>query len=128
MSDQGDKIIHLAREMLRGNQNSEQAVQPSSIIEDRHTSSIKAAALTALIAAFGSASLTHLIDEMRRPMNRYERIEIEALMFYAARQNASTEKAIQHDIEQDLSLSATNDLNALDYRRVRDYLREKIRN
>lgn len=126
MSDQGEKIIHLAREMLRGGQEIETRIKAKDEHAAQKLSVIKAAALTALVASLGSASLTHLIDESRRPINRYERVEIEALMFYAAKRKSLTEAEILHDIETSLALPSIMDMSALDYRRVRDYLREKI--
>lgn len=125
MSDQGEKIIHLAREMLRGSHEIE-TTKPKDVPDNKKMSAIKIAALSALVASLGGASLTHLIDEARRPINRYERIEIEALMFYAVKKKLLTQEALHHEIEAALSLSSVTDMTALDYRRVRDYLRERI--
>lgn len=124
MSDQSEKIIHLAREMLRD--GNDQATTRTNAFESQRRTSIKAAAFTALLTAFGSASLTHFVDEMRRPINRYERIEINALIYYAARENARTVADIQNDLERDLAVTSLEALSAAEYRRVRDYLRDKI--
>ncbi|MGE4351028.1 MAG: hypothetical protein AB7E52_02445 [Bdellovibrionales bacterium] len=126
MSDQGEKIIHLAREMLRDGREPENKSYKESICESHNLFTLKAAALTAMIASFGSASVTHLIDEIRRPMNRYERVEIEALLFYAAKQRAMSQAEIAKQIEKHLSLTSIMDSCALDYKRIRDYLREQI--
>ena len=125
MSEQADKIIRLAREMLRDNNDNVTFRDDGKAV--KRLTGIKVAAFTALLAAFGSASLTHMIDEMRRPINRYERVEIEALIFYAAREQARSIHDIQNEIEQDLALSSINGISAADYRRIRDYLRKKIK-
>ncbi|MDD3183069.1 MAG: hypothetical protein PHD48_09745 [Alphaproteobacteria bacterium] len=128
MSDQGEKIIHLAREMLRENHEMvPHAKFGNCPPTTKHAVTLKIAAITAIISAFGGASLASLVDEMRRPINRYEQVEIEALIFYAARQNALTKDAVKNETEKALALTSILDINAMDYRRVRDYLREKIK-
>jgi len=126
MSDQGDKIIHLAREVLRSGRLAEAYDGKQALQAESKMLSIKAAALAALLSAFGSATLTHLIEENRRPVSRYERVEIDALIFYAARQKAITEDSLRQDLKSNLSLTSMNDLSVFDYRRIRDYLWERI--
>lgn len=126
MSDQGDKIIHLAREMLRSRP---QTIHDSAAARQEHNANylaIKAAAIAALVASFGSVSLTHMIEESRRPMNHYERVEIEALVFYATKQGVVNEKTLQQEITTLLSVPSLKDMTVFDYRRVRDYLRDRI--
>jgi len=126
MSDQGEKIIHLAREVLRSGRLAEITdSQPDHKAESKMLS-IKATALAALIAAFGGASLTHIVEETRRPINRYERVEIDALLFYASRQASLPEESLRKDMQTNLALTSMNDLSAFDYKRIREYLWARI--
>lgn len=127
MSDRGAKIVHLAQELLRDGTagNIPENKQPSDLSPDsirEKSEAIKAACLAALIAALGSAGVTHAVDEMKRPINRYERVEIEALVFYAARQLGRNETDVRNEIQKNLSVGSVQDFTADDYRRVRDYL------
>lgn len=125
MSDQGDKIIHLAREVLKNGCLGSEPAMSDERPEGRMLT-VKATALAALLAAAGSASLTHLVEEARRPISRYERVEIEALVFYTSRQMAISEDTLRHEIRSFLSLNSLADITVHDYKRVRNYLWERI--
>ena len=127
MSDQGEKIIHLAREVLRSGHLTEGFEGLHAMRAEAKTITIKAAALAALLAALGGAGITHLIEDTYRPANRYERVEIDALMLFAAKQNAMPEETLRQETLASLSLTSTQNLTVQEYIRVREYLRDRIR-
>lgn len=60
-----------------------------------------------------------------RPANRYECVEIEALIFYTARESKIEETALRGKICADLKIESLNDLSLEDYTKIRDYLWEE---
>jgi len=122
MSDRGEKIVSLAHELLQNGQLCR--AQASNVRKQAKEKSLalKAACMAALLTATASSSVGHFIHEAGRPINRYERFEIEALVFYAARESRTPEQALRAEIQKALHLSSLHDITAMDYRRVRDYL------
>jgi hypothetical protein len=119
MNDRGEKIITLAREMLRtefpNHRFAEAPVQKTQI-------SLKTLYLTVFLTAFSSGALTTALDEARRPINRQERVELDALLFYTARKTSTDEDAVRRDVMERFSLQGLNNLKVYDYHRARDYL------
>lgn len=127
MSDQSEKIIHLAREILSSERSALHAETATTKEQtDPQMISIRAACLAAVAAVFGGASFTHMIDEMRRPVTRFEQVEINALVFYAAREKATSEEAVRNDIQETLQLKSLENISAHEYKRVRNYLWERL--
>ena len=127
MSDQGEKIIHLAREVLRNGHLSDTFEGMHAMRAESKRLSVKAAALAALLAALGGAGIMHVIDDNYRPANRYERVEIDALLLLAAKQNAMPEETLINETLSSLSLHSMQDLSVQEYIRIREYLRDRIR-
>lgn len=119
MNDRGEKIVALAREMLRTDVP-EIAARPTPGV------SFKVLFLTTALAAAAGGAVTSTAYELKRPLNRYEKVELDALVFYAARLKGVSEDSLRHDVETHFSVESFNDLTAYDYRLARDYLRGKI--
>ena len=87
--------------------------------------SFKTLCLATMIAASGGAMVTSWVHEQERPLNRYEKIEIEALVFFAAQRNGIDETALRHDTAAKLGLFRLDDLTAADFPTARRYLQER---
>ena len=122
MNDRGEKIINLAREMLRAEQGPE-AREP----DPRPSIPFRVLCITAILAALGGSTVAQLIDEGRRPITRPEKVELDALVFYAARVKGLNEDNLRQDVESRTGVSDFADLNERDYRLARNYLQDKIR-
>jgi hypothetical protein len=122
MNDRGEKIVNLAREMLRA----EMTVDPPELAA-RVPISFKALCFTAILAALGGSAVTGWIGDARRPLTRYERVQLDALVFYAARQEGADEGALRREIENRVGASDFGDFTERDFRIARNYLQEKIR-
>jgi len=120
MDDRGDKIINLAREMLRADVVME-AVEPSP----KTTVSFKVLCLATMLTALGSSAVTEWASEARRPINRYEKTELKALVFYAARLNGVTEDMVWQGVEDRLGIVSFDDLTEQDFTIARRYLQDK---
>src|ERR1700735_4741207 len=94
MDDRGDTIIPLARELLRDNELG-QSPEPA----EKPPISFRVLCFTAMLAAAGSSVVTDYLAEAHRPLNRYEKVELDALIFYAARHKNTDEAAIRHQVE-----------------------------
>ncbi len=122
MNDRGEKIVILAQEMLRsGNLGSPRHLQNKKSKSEKIVA-LKAACLAAIVSATGSAALTHIIHENNRPANRYEIVEIDALVFYTARELNIAETLIREDVNGAVGLSQEKTYSVSDYRRARNYL------
>jgi len=62
-----------------------------------------------------------------RLANKYERTEIDALIFYTARENKIEESFLRNSIYNDLDIKTLDNLNLVDYTKIRSYLWEKAK-
>lgn len=124
MDDRGEKIVTLARAVLHSG-------CPEDVVHHHDTPSndkpFKALCVTALLAAIGSSAITSWADEQNRPISHYEMVEIDALVFYAARQNFMDETSLRQEVTAALNIPNMKVMNVSEYSEVRDYLRNKIR-
>ena len=119
MSDQGQKIVFLAQELLKtGVPDHADYKKPPSI-----TMTFKTLCLTAL-AADGSL-VTSLMHEEDRRLNRYEKMEIDALLFYVSKMKGIDEENLRHDVEKQTGIISLDDLTANQFPAIRLYLQEK---
>jgi hypothetical protein len=122
MYDRGEKIVSLAREMLRaeelGHTPNFSAAPPISF---------KVLCFAAMLAALGGSAVTEFANEARRPLNRYERVELDALVFYAARLKGENEEAVRKEVESRVGVGDFADFTERDYQLAKDYLRASIR-
>lgn len=122
MSDRGEKIVNLAREMLRAEQTPNAAEMSEKI-----SAPFRAFCIATIVAALGSACVTNYFSENRRPISRYERVELEALVFYAARIKGMNEDVLRQEVENRVGINDFGDFSVRDYRSAKNYLQSKIR-
>ena len=120
MNDQGALITRMATEMLKAGvpMDYPDAPPPQSI-------NLKTLYLTAIIAAAGGGFMTTELQNRDRPVSRYEKIEIEALIFYTAQTKGIDQTQLRHEVEQKTGVSSLNDLTSAEFPAVRRYLQEK---
>lgn len=124
MDDRGEKIVSLARAVLHsGCANNDDF--PSHV--QKRAIPLKTLYLTALLTAVGSSAVTTWANENHRPISHYEMVEIDALVFYTARQNMRDEESIRQEVKADLNIPDLKTLTVREYLNVRDYLRDRIR-
>lgn len=123
MTDRNEKIISLAREMLRSDMVTKQQVPR----EDKRKFSLRLVCLTTILTAAGSSAATGWLIESHRPINRYERTELDALIFYAAHEKNLDESALRREVAAYLSLDNLEDLNFAAFREARAYLQNRAR-
>ncbi len=120
MSDRGEKIISLAREMLR----SDVVFEPAPP-EPKVSISFKILCLATVLTAVSSYAVTKWSEQNHRPLNHYEKTELNALVFYAARLKGMSEENLRHEVESKLGVASFDDLTAHDFTVARRYLQEK---
>ncbi len=113
MDDRGVKIVSLAREMMRN----EAYHSPTSA--PHITMSFKVLVLTTLMTAFGSSALTELVIEENRPINHYEKTELDALVFYIAHLKGIEETALRQQIASRFGIARFDEITEQDFRNVR---------
>jgi hypothetical protein len=127
MNDRSEKIVSLAQELLTtktGTNFLHESTSASTI--GKGASAFKTFLLATLLTAFGSAFTTHTVDQMRRPLTRYERVELDALLYYASILNAQQENALRQNLLNVLARQHMDDLTFVDFRRARSYLLARI--
>lgn len=119
MRDTGDKIVHLAREILDNERTPD--TQNFTGYNPRLIT-MRTACIAAMASAFGATGLTCIVSELHRPVSRYEQFEIDALVFYLAREKNVSQEQMRADIMNNLELKSIHNVNVYDYRRIRNYL------
>lgn len=119
MMDQGEKIVTMARELLR----SDTFVEPESSFT-KISLSFKALCLATILAAIGGSGITLLASETWRPLNRYERTELNALFYYAALKKGLNEKALRREVQAEFGFHNLDDMTRYDYLITRRHLQE----
>jgi hypothetical protein len=123
MQDRGDKIVTLAREILRSDELP--ALPQEETNTTKITLSFKMLCLATMLSAAGSSAITGLVIETRRPLNHYEKTELDALVFYAARQNGLDEDHLRHEVLAMLKLSSFEAMTERDFMAARNFLHDK---
>ncbi|MFA4993901.1 MAG: hypothetical protein WC521_01155 [Bdellovibrionales bacterium] len=121
MEDKGEKIIFLARELLESNAVEAPVVKKSINI----TMSFKTLCFTTLLAATGGNVISTYVHEQSRPLNRYEKVELQALVYYAAKIHGISESFLREDVERQVGVDHFDDMTAKDFLTARRYLQEK---
>lgn len=119
MDDRGEKIINMAREMLRSG-----VVAPPSSTDNKFLS-FKALCLATALAAFSGSAVTAWACETRRPLNHYEKTELNALIFYAARLKGINEDILRRDVEDTIGVGSFDDMTQSDFNAARHYLQSR---
>jgi hypothetical protein len=120
MNDRGDNILSLARELLRNNELASESAPKQNAV------SFKVLCFTAMLAAACSSVATNYITDARRPLNRYEKVELDALIFYAARIKNTDEASIRRKVENRIGVQDFEDLTKCDYQIAQSFLRGEI--
>lgn len=121
MQDKGDKIVSLAREILRAD-HAPPREEPGAT---RITLSFKMLCLATVLSAVGGSAVTGYVVETHRPLNRYERTELDALVFYIAHQQNIPEDDVRHDVLAKLQLASFDSMTERDFLTARTYLQNK---
>lgn len=120
MNDRGEKIITLAREMLRSD-----VTVDAAPITQKPAISFKILCLATVLTAVASSAVTQWSQQNQRPINRYERTEINALIFYASRLRGLHEGDLKQEVEQKLNISDLDDMTMQEFQLARRYLQDK---
>ena len=121
MSDQGEKIVFLARELLNAG-FADQAAQARKLDV---TLSFKALCLTTLLAAAGGGFVTAWTHAGAHPLTRYEKTEIDALIFYAVKMNGVNEDELRRAVAQKTGVARVEDLTSDEFAAARRFLQEQ---
>jgi len=123
MDDQGEKIVFLAREMLGAGVPDIEAKKKTANV----SMTFRTLCFTTLLAAAGGGAVTAYMHEAERPLNRYEKIEIQALVFYTAKLKGIDEDNLRREVEQQVGIDRIDDMTAAEFPAARKYLQEKAR-
>jgi ABC-type sugar transport system substrate-binding protein len=123
VDDQGQKIVILAREIL----NAGVPPIPAAHKKPDVTMSFKSLCLATILAAAGGGLVTTFAHEHERPLNIYEKTEMEALVFYTSQLKGMDETALRHEVETKIGIPHFDDMTAGDFSAARRYLQEKAR-
>ncbi len=120
MNDRGEKIINLAREMLRSDMVFEQPAPPPKV-----TISFKILCLVTVLTAVASSAVTEWSAENHRPLNHYEKTELNALIFYTARVKGIGEDILRREVIEKTGITDLDDMTAHEFLIARRLLQEK---
>ena len=121
MEDRGEKIVFLARELLEQRDGDAPARKRTLSI----TMTFKTLCFTTLLAAGAGSVVSTCVHERNRPLNRYERTELQALIFYASKTKKMDETALRRDVENHVGVTSFDDMTAQEFTVARLYLQEK---
>ncbi|MBI1273171.1 MAG: hypothetical protein GC131_03685 [Alphaproteobacteria bacterium] len=120
MNDRGEKIVSLASAML-------QEPEAGSYAANGARYSWKVVACAALVAAASTGIAASWAAEQRRPLTRYEKTELMALIHFAAKAGTEDEALVRDDFLQQFSIDRLDDLAHSQFALARDYLQRRIR-
>jgi hypothetical protein len=125
MDDRGEKIVNMARAML---QQPDTAIAHAAMTAHHHRYSWKAVALAAMLAAAGTGATISWVAEQRRPLNHYEKVELIALLHYAAISAQHNEQSLREDLCNLFAIDKIDELSQSQFNEAKQYLQNKIRN
>jgi hypothetical protein len=120
MDDRSEKIIAPTREIVRTNRMLESETSSSNI-----AMSFKTLCLVTCLAAAGGSAIAEWQAWDNRPINHYEKTELNALIFYAARIKNVSEEALRQSVHAQFNLTTLDDVTERDFASVRRYLQDK---
>ena len=92
MNERSEKIVTLAREMLRS------GMPPMEPTRAQISMSFKVLCFSTMIAALGSSAVTAVSYEQKRPINHYEKTKLDALVFYTAHLKGMDEAILKQQV------------------------------
>lgn len=114
--ERSEKIITLARTMIQQSES-----------QTSQTYSLKTMALVALLSAGASATVSVVVAEHYRPLNRYEKTELRALIHYAAKTRQQETAILEADLHQQFMIESLDDLTVAQMDAARLFLQKLIR-
>jgi hypothetical protein len=121
MTDQGENIVFLAREILNAGQ-----AEPTAPAKKLHiTMTFKTLCLTTMLAATGGGVITTWTQANERRLTRYEQTEIDALIFYATKVKGLDEATLRRDMAQKVGITGLDDLTSGEFPAARQFLQEQ---
>ena len=118
-----EKIVSLATELLKNNAYKRQFEFP----KNRNNLSINIS--TVLIATLMAAASGYHAGAYgcytHRPLNRYERVELQALIFYASKVKNLQESMIKHEVEVFIG-TPLSEMSVKDFPAARSFLQDVI--
>jgi hypothetical protein len=122
MEDQGEKIVFLARELLEANAHQQEPVATKKMTV---TMTFKTLCFTTILAAATGNIISTLVHQHTRPLNRYEKIELKALVFYAAKLKQISEDLVREEVERELKVDSFEEITAKNFTAARRFLQEQ---
>lgn len=123
MEDKGEKIVFLARELLEA-----QALEiPLKKKTMNVTLTLKTLCFTTFLAAASGSVISTYVHEQNRPINKYEKIELRALIFYAAKLRNISEDILRQEVETRFDIGGIENITTKEFPEVRRFLQEKAR-
>ena len=123
MQERGATIIKMAEELLRTGTLTPSSAAPAP--PPRISAAVVVLILAVFLTAVASSAMTKWVLDGRRSIDRYERAELDALIFYIARTKGLDEKDLRQDIQTRLDIQELTDIKDRDFSVVRRYLQEK---
>lgn len=124
MDDRGEKIVNLARELLQNHHVSPPADRGNALPTLRLWRKI---AMIAVVAAATGGLSVHVMAEQGRPLNRYEKIELQALLDYASRLQDKDSSVLRRDLFARFAITSLDDLTYAHFEEARLYLQHRVR-
>ena len=119
-----EKIVSLATELLKNNTYRNQSKFPKRRFENLSLNLTTILMTTLLATAVGYHAGSHGRYSYRL-LNRYEKVEMQALIFYASKVRNLNEVAIRHEVERFVG-APINEMNAKDFPLARSFLQDII--
>lgn len=126
MTDRGETIINLARELLSADCTVVAPAQQTPSPTPKKYGIMVGAAFTMMLSAIGGATLTAWSQEQQRLINHYEKTQIEALLYYAAKTRKLNQDSLRQDVLKQYHIEKISDMTVADFARARLYLHNKI--
>jgi hypothetical protein len=119
MSDQGEKIVNLAREMLHRERNVRNMQFGTTTLT---CGTLAATTAISLVIAMGSC----VYQSQNQPINKYQRVEIEALMTYVAEANKTDVSKLRQEFAKNFGVTHVDQITIREMDDVRRYFHQKL--
>lgn len=121
MEDKGEKIVFLARELLEAQAHEIPIARKTMNV----TLTFKTLCFTTFLAAASSAVISTYVHEQNRPIGKYEKIELRALVFYAAKRRNVSEDVLRQEVEMRFDIAGIENITTKEFPEIRRFLQEK---
>ncbi len=121
MEDRGENIVFLARQILESDVK-EQLPKKKTISV---TMTFRTLCFTTFLAAASGNLIATLVHEHARPLSKYERVELQALVFYAAKMNGMDEGRLRLEVEKQVGVKSFDAITAREFQAARRFLQGK---